>query len=218
MTKESLGLFEKYARIISFTKPEILKTLYTIVDGIDGWLVPHQVFLLYYIGLLNSGRLVEIGSWKGRSTCTLLLGGNLLIDAVDTFHGSDSDERHKELLSKENGSSLSDFHKNITKFNFNNRVTIRCGYSVEVSKLFEDNSIDLLFIDGGHDYENVKNDIFYWTPKLKSGGIIFGHDYPEESATDFQELKKAVDEYVKNKPDIFTLFGSYIGVWGAYKK
>jgi hypothetical protein len=40
-----------------------------------------------------------------------------------------------------------------------------------------DGSIDFLYIDSAHDYENVKKEIQAWRPKIKSGGIIAGHDY-----------------------------------------
>ena len=49
--------------------------------------------------------------------------------------------------------------------------------SEEASKHFENESLDFVFIDGLHDYESVKNDISYWYPKVKVGGIISGHDY-----------------------------------------
>lgn len=41
----------------------------------------------------------------------------------------------------------------------------------------ENNSIDLLFIDGDHSYEQCKRDIENYWPKLKKGGVLLGHDY-----------------------------------------
>jgi predicted O-methyltransferase YrrM len=49
--------------------------------------------------------------------------------------------------------------------------------SVEASKLYADESLDFVFIDADHSYEAVKRDIAAWLPKVKSGGIIAGHDY-----------------------------------------
>jgi predicted O-methyltransferase YrrM len=36
---------------------------------------------------------------------------------------------------------------------------------------------DMVYIDAAHDYENAKNDVLLWLPKIKQGGIIAGHDY-----------------------------------------
>jgi hypothetical protein len=42
---------------------------------------------------------------------------------------------------------------------------------------FENESLDLVFIDASHDAENVYNDIEKWYPKVRSGGFICGHDF-----------------------------------------
>ena len=47
---------------------------------------------------------------------------------------------------------------------------------------------------------------------------MIGHDYPDPTASDFQELKKAVDEEVRDKKDRFEDFGYFAGIWGAIKK
>lgn len=70
------------------------------------------------------------------------------------------------------------------------------GDSVESAKLFEDESLDFVFIDAGHRYEEVKADIEAWFPKVRKGGIVSGHDYVEYN--DFGVIQ-AVDEFVKDK-------------------
>lgn len=49
--------------------------------------------------------------------------------------------------------------------------------SVEGSGLFPDEFFDMVYIDGNHRYEYVKEDIIKWLPKVKKGGWICGHDY-----------------------------------------
>lgn len=51
------------------------------------------------------------------------------------------------------------------------------GYSMDVVKQFEDNSLDFVYIDANHDFQNVTNDIVEWNKKVRKGGIIAGHDY-----------------------------------------
>lgn len=77
-------------------------------------------------------------------------------------------------------------------------------------KNFEDMTFDAVYIDARHDYNYVKQDIELWLPKLKSGGIICGHDYITEKFLSFTGfdwhgkkmgyggVKKAVDEKFKN--------------------
>ncbi len=42
---------------------------------------------------------------------------------------------------------------------------------------FPDKSLDYVYIDGLHDFDNVMMDIIHWTRKVKSGGIVSGHDF-----------------------------------------
>lgn len=77
------------------------------------------------------------------------------------------------------------------------------GISWEMAGYFADN-IDLLFIDAGHAYEEVKNDIFAWHEKVKEGGVIVFHDYAKNEQSHYLhfEVKRAVDEfYEANKSD-----------------
>lgn len=49
--------------------------------------------------------------------------------------------------------------------------------SVVASRLYDDASLDFVFIDADHSYAAVSRDIDAWIPKVKKGGIIAGHDY-----------------------------------------
>ncbi len=50
-------------------------------------------------------------------------------------------------------------------------------FSMEAVADFANNSLDFVFIDGGHDFKNVAQDICEWSKKVRPGGIVFGHDY-----------------------------------------
>jgi predicted O-methyltransferase YrrM len=68
--------------------------------------------------------------------------------------------------------------------------------SVEASKTFEDKSVDFVFIDAGHTYEEVVEDIKSWLPKVKKGGFIGGHDYYRDPPGKEQEgVHNAVHEF-----------------------
>jgi len=49
--------------------------------------------------------------------------------------------------------------------------------SMEAVREVEDDSLDFVHIDGGHDFDNVMLDIIHWSQKVRTGGIVSGHDY-----------------------------------------
>jgi predicted O-methyltransferase YrrM len=69
------------------------------------------------------------------------------------------------------------------------------GLSKDIVSDFEDESLDVVFIDLTHTYEEVKQDITFWLPKVKKGGILSGHDY--EIA--WEGVIKAVDEMLPTR-------------------
>jgi len=52
--------------------------------------------------------------------------------------------------------------------------------------------LDVVFIDARHRYEDLYTDIFLWKQRVRSGGIISGHDYGHES---YPGIKQAVDQW-----------------------
>lgn len=64
------------------------------------------------------------------------------------------------------------------------------GNSVEVAEHVPDRSLDFVFIDADHSYLSVLADIKAWRHKVRSGGIIAGHDY----SVRFPGVIRAVDE------------------------
>ena len=108
-------------------------------------------------------------------------------------HNFDTWIGKKEIESLYDTKDLSDENRLIKlgeyKFNFviNRLNEIGCNHFVELIKsdscdaasLFENESVDFVFIDGNHWYDYVKKDIEAWLPKIKKGGMISGHDYQE---------------------------------------
>jgi len=50
-------------------------------------------------------------------------------------------------------------------------------FSLDAVKDFKDGSLDFVYIDGNHNFYNATADIWFWTPKVRMGGIISGHDF-----------------------------------------
>lgn len=122
----------------------------------------------------KNGVVVEIGSFKGRSTVFLGLGvkktPGILIFSIDPHIGSP-----EKSLEYSKIDTLPEFKENIKKFSLENRVV---SIRETSSKAFLDFSrlIDLLFIDGSHLYPDVKKDLKNWTKKIKKGGMVVLHD------------------------------------------
>lgn len=122
----------------------------------------------------GSGAIVEIGSWRGRSTICLARGSRegfgAPVNAVDPHTGS---IEHREELSELN--TLASFLHNIDKANVEGLVIPLVASSLDVAASFEQ-PVELVFVDGAHDYESVRQDIAAWMPKLVPGGTVAFHD------------------------------------------
>jgi len=75
---------------------------------------------------------------------------------------------------------------------YGERGLVMAMYSKEAAEEVSNHSLDYVFIDAEHTYEGVKEDIALWSPKVKHGGWIGGHDY--NNLPNFPGVKKAVDE------------------------
>ena len=66
--------------------------------------------------------------------------------------------------------------------------------SVDAAEEFENASLDFVYIDARHEFDFVMMDLIKWAPKVRSGGIISGHDYKHARRSG---VVQAVDAYVK---------------------
>ena len=60
---------------------------------------------------------------------------------------------------------------------YKDRTQIIRKTSMDAVKQIDDNSLDFVYIDGFHDFDYIMSDLIFWVPKVRSGGIIAGHDY-----------------------------------------
>lgn len=81
--------------------------------------------------------------------------------------------------------------------------------SVRASRIFDQESLDWVYIDAGHEYEDVKSDHWAYYHLVRKGGIISGHDYSPA----FPGVVRFVDELIKEGHDIqLTTDDTYEGV------
>lgn len=91
---------------------------------------------------------------------------------------------------------------------FPDRATYYQAPSVKAAKYVPDASLDFVFIDAGHNYSAVKADIAAWSPKVKHGGEILGHDFHPKFPGVIQAVKEAF-------PSAFVLLDHHI--WKVQK-
>jgi len=141
----------------------------------------------------------EIGSFQGRSACYMgeLIkesGKNLKLVCVDLWptHKELNDKaalgvgqgQEAEIIRALPQSLLETFCNNIDNAGCRDVVIPIRHNSSEVAALFPDEYFSFIFVDAGHSYDQVMADLKNWYPKLKTGGIMAGHDYDAQSVAD----------------------------------
>jgi predicted O-methyltransferase YrrM len=177
--------------------PEKYKSIYGYFDfePIYDWAIEHY----------PNGRFVELGTWLGKSTCYM---GEALKEAnsrakfygVDTFLGESGATDQQDIVTKEGGSIYRRFLLNMKEAGVLDYVTPLKLNTVEAADLFDDESLDFIFLDASHLKQDVLNDLNAWWPKLKKGGLFGGHDYYIVPNTNLPtEVKQAVDEFFSER-------------------
>ena len=134
---------------------------------------------------------VEIGVWKGKSAAYMaqkIIESNKKIElyCVDTWQGSKDEYTHINDPYVKSNSLYEHFKNNMKSFEGHYKPIV--SDSVKASENFKNHSIDFVFIDAGHLYEQVKKDLQVWIEKVKPGGYIGGHDCNNKA------IQKAVND------------------------
>ena len=173
------------------------------VEDVPGWLTRSEGKLLFNLAKSCTGRgvIVEIGSWKGKSTIWLAKGSeaghNAKVYAIDPHTGT------AEHLRQGKPSTFEEFQRNISRAGVAGLVSPIVATSEAAATSF-DQPIEMIFIDGDHDYEAVKRDFELWYPKVVDGGVMAFHD-----TTVWQGPKRLVAERIYKSQDFCD--GSFAG-------
>jgi len=140
----------------------------------------------------SGSKFVEVGSWKGKSSAYMAVEIANSCKEID-FYCVDIWESSLEYENHEETSMLYEIF-------LNNMKPVESYYtplkmkSLDAASRFGDRSLDFVFIDASHEYENVKADIIAWLPKIKPGGVLAGHDYYVDGPDWKPGVKRAVNE------------------------
>jgi predicted O-methyltransferase YrrM len=128
--------------------------------------------------LPHKAHILELGTYKGKSFSYLLIeainsGKDISVTGLDGFGWEDVRPAFDGFMKP--------FEKHYNVFK---------GNAVDLAPYFTDQSLDFVFIDLSHTYEDTLREIRTYLPKIKPGGIIAGHDYHPE----WPGVIKAVNE------------------------
>jgi hypothetical protein len=135
----------------------------------------------------------EIGVFQGEFSESFCKAG-LKHYAVDPWISYDDYPRGDKLMERR-------YQDTVRVLSPYKNCTIIRKTSLEAVEGFEDESLDYVYIDGNHMFRYVADDLFEWSKKVRSGGVVSGHDYALVKHTfhTLNELhvKYIVDAYVK---------------------
>ena len=141
---------------------------------------------------------VEVGVFKGGFSRYLLVNTPLKkLYSIDPWKNNRT------------GEFLPDIHQEAADVlsGFGDRSELVVGSSPDIASLFKDESLDFVYIDADHGYESAKADINAWWLKVRTGGVLAGHDYKNRFGSMPVVMggvlrrgcgvKRAVDEFVE---------------------
>lgn len=153
------------------------------VNDIQGWMSDAELGRLYLLAS-KMKTVVEIGSWRGRSTFALCKGcKNGKVYAVDHFLGS---SEHQDFIKRENLDVYSLFMENMK--GFTNLEVFRMSSEEAAKSDRIPTNIDMVFIDGAHEEEHFYRDLELWYGR--TGIVLCGHDWQ------YASIRKAMSRYV----------------------
>jgi len=144
---------------------EFAERVKPLIADVPGWLTDEEGEALYDLARACTGRgaIVEIGSWKGKSTICLGLGAR--VGEADRIFAIDPHADYR----------FGDFKANVERAGIADLVTPIPSLSQAAAGGF-DEPIELLFVDGSHEYDLVLEDFEQWVPKVIEGGWVAFHD------------------------------------------
>jgi predicted O-methyltransferase YrrM len=146
---------------------------------VDGWMTHDQGEALYDAAarVRPGGRIVEIGSFRGRSTIILASAAadGVEIVAIDPHAGNDRGPQEIDGYADAAGEDHAVFLGNLAAAGVADRVRhVRAFSDVAHGEVAD--PIDVLYVDGAHRYAPARTDIRDWGSRVVDGGTMLIHD------------------------------------------
>lgn len=165
--------------------------------------------LIRHIGQeFTKGKGVEVGTFKGQFSKEIMNNWSGTLYMVDVWRPLESEYDDSSNHGKYDGGVYNNAMENIKGFE-DRAIMVRATSEIS-SDMFNDESLDFVYIDANHAYDYVVQDIKLWHPKVKKGGYLCGHDY---LSINWNEGPYCPE----NKKDkfIWSTGGVYMGVFGV---
>jgi hypothetical protein len=153
------------------------ETAFAAVKGVEGWLSEGQARRLFEraAAVPPSGRIVEIGSYRGRSAIVLARAGGAQVVAIDPHAGNDRGPQEIHGSASEGESDNQAFRENLERAGVAGLVRhVRLPSQDALDAV--DGPIDLLYVDGAHRLGPATDDIRRWGARVRPGGSMLVHD------------------------------------------
>lgn len=151
----------------------------TAITDVEGWMTPDQARKLWNCAraVPVGGRIVEIGSFRGRSMIVLAsaAGDDVELIAIDPHAGTDRGPQEIEGFDDDAAEDNIVFNRNLERAGVRDRVThLRAFSDAAIDDV--DGEIDLLYIDGAHRFAPARDDIRRWGARVGAGRDLLIHD------------------------------------------
>ena len=149
------------------------------VAGVEGWMSPDQARRLFDAAAATrpGDRIVEIGSFRGRSTIVLASAApdGVGIVAIDPHAGNDRGPQEFDGYAAEAATDHEVFNANLAAAGVAHRVRHVRAFS-DAAHAQVEGEVDVLYIDGAHRYRPARADIRDWGARVAPGGTMLIHD------------------------------------------
>lgn len=179
MIKGTLKQTQKFYRLLSRTifllfSWRFLGVYFLHIRRIRGWMSLYDSFLLYVLSKHQSpaSKVIEIGSYCGRSTVALSSPLNGIVYSVDPHTGDISEEMAGITVN-----TYDEFCSNIKKARLESKVQVHVSTSDDFAHQNTIDNVSLLFIDGYHSTNQVMRDVENYLPFLASTHTVVFDDF-----------------------------------------